>query len=248
MIVIGTSGWQYRDWRRRFYPDGLAQRKWLAYFSQRFPAVEINNTFYMLPAEETFARWREESAPDFMFAVKASRYITHIRRLRECRDPLRLLWSRCRRLGTRLGPVLFQLPPNLKSDPPLLSDFLRELPASMRAAFEFRHPSWDSEEVRSSLDAAGCALVLADRPGWRVPQVVTGGWSYVRFHQGRPNTPGYPRAKLRRFADRLAASDASETFVFFNNDRGGAAIRDAFVLTELLAKRGATVRGPRDEP
>jgi uncharacterized protein YecE (DUF72 family) len=247
VIVIGTSGWQYRDWRRRFYPDGLAQRRWLAYFSQRFPAVEINNTFYMLPADETFVRWREEAERGFLFAVKASRYITHIRRLRECKEPLRLLWSRCRRLGAKLGPVLFQLPPNLKADAELLKGFLGELPASMRAAFEFRHPSWDTDDVRSILDEAGCALVVADRPGWRVPEVVTGGWSYVRFHQGRPNAPGYPRAKLRRFADRLDRSPASETFVFFNNDTGGAAIRDALVLTELMEKRGAAVRGPKDE-
>jgi uncharacterized protein YecE (DUF72 family) len=246
LILIGTSGWQYRDWRGRFYPDGVAQRKWLAYFSERFPAVEINNTFYMLPAEETFVRWREESAPNFVFAVKASRYITHVRRLRECRDPLRLLWSRCRRLGTKLGPVLFQLPPTLKADAPLLDDFLRQLPGTMRAAFEFRHESWDTPPVRDILDRAGCALVLADRPGWRVPEVVTGGWSYLRFHQGRTNAPGYTRDKLRRFADRLTRSPASETYVFFNNDTGGAAIRDAVILTELLEDRGAPVRGPAD--
>jgi uncharacterized protein YecE (DUF72 family) len=247
VILVGTSGWQYRDWRSRFYPDGLAQRQWLAYFSERFPAVEINNTFYMLPAEETFVRWREESGPDFVFAVKASRYITHVRRLRECRDPLRLLWSRCRHLLSKLGPVLFQLPPTLKADAPLLTAFLRGLPGSMRAALEFRHRSWDTTEIRDILDRAGCALVLADRPGWRVPQVVTGGWSYLRFHQGREDAPRYARDKLRRFADRLAGSQASETYVFFNNDTGGAAIRDAVVLTELLEARGAPVRGPANE-
>jgi uncharacterized protein YecE (DUF72 family) len=244
MILVGTSGWQYRDWRGRFYPDDLAQKDWLPYFSERFPVVEVNNTFYMLPKEETFVRWRESSADGFLFVIKASRYITHIRRLRECREPVSRMWARCRRLGKKLGPVLFQLPPNLRADPALLSDFLRVLPASMRAAFEFRHPSWGSEEVLDILDRSGCALVLADRPGWRVPDTITGAWGYVRFHQGRPSAPGYTRSKLRRFAGRLAAGPAEETFVFFNNDQGGAAVRDARTLTELLRDRGTPARGP----
>ena len=156
---------------------------------------------------------------------------------------MRRLWTRCRRLGKKLGPVLFQLPPTLRGDPPLLERFLRLLPRSMRAAFEFRHPSWDTDEVRRLLDASGCALVRADRPGWRVADVVTGGWAYVRFHQGRPDAPGYTRTKLRRFADRIVAWDADDTYVFFNNDRGAAAIRDARSMTELLRERGAEVRG-----
>lgn len=243
-IIVGTSGWQYPDWKGRFYPNDVPQREWLAYFSERFPAVEINNTFYMLPKDETFVRWRESSASGFVFAVKASRFITHIRRLRDCRDPLRLFWSRCRRLGKKLGPVLFQLPPNFQADLGRLESFLRLLPGSMRAAFEFRHPSWETDEVHAALDAAGCALVVADRPGARPPDVVTGGWSYVRFHQGRPAAPGYTRDKLRRYADRLIEADARETWAFFNNDTGGAAIRDAATLTELLGDRAVGVRGP----
>ncbi len=243
-IIVGTSGWQYADWRGRFYPPGVPQHGWLAYFSERFPAVEVNNTFYVLPKPDTFVRWRESSAEGFLFAVKASRYITHVRRLRDCREPLRRFWSHARRLGRKLGPVLFQLPPNLPADPDRLRDFLRLLPAGMRAAFEFRHPSWERDEVFESLDRAGCALVLADRPGARVPEVVTGGWSYVRFHQGRRAEPGYARDKLRRWAARLARSGGRETWVFFNNDTGGAALRDAATLTELLRARGATVRGP----
>jgi uncharacterized protein YecE (DUF72 family) len=244
MILVGTSGWQYRDWRRRFYPDGLAQREWLRYFSERFPVVEINNTFYMLPKEETFVRWRQESANDFLFVVKASRYITHIRRLRDCREPLKLLWSRCRRLGRKLGPVLFQLPPNFPADLPRLEAFLRLLPASMQAAFEFRHPSWEEPPARDLLDRAGCALVLPDRPGWRVPDVVTGSWAYVRFHQGQRGASGYTKRKLARFADRIAAWKARDVYVFFNNDPGGAAVRDAVTLTGLLRDRAVPVTGP----
>jgi uncharacterized protein YecE (DUF72 family) len=244
MILVGTSGWQYRDWRRRFYPEGLAQRGWLGYFSERFPVVEVNNTFYMLPKDETFVRWRQESAAGFLFVVKASRYITHIRRLRDGREPLKLFWSRCRRLGKKLGPVLFQLPPNFPADLERLEGFVALLPPTMRAAFEFRHPSWGTDEARALLDRAGCALVLPDRPGWRVTDVVTGGWAYVRFHQGQRGAPGYTKRKLVRFADRIAAWDARETYVFFNNDPGGAALRDAVTLTGLLRDRGAPVRGP----
>jgi uncharacterized protein YecE (DUF72 family) len=236
-VLVGTSGWQYDDWRGRFYPKDLPKSEWLRYFSEAFPTVEVNNTFYQLPKEETFVAWREASADGFLVTVKASRYITHLRRLRDCRDPVRLLWSRCRRLGRKLGPVLFQLPPNFKADVDLLRLFLRLLPKSMRPAFEFRHPSWKNEETHRALDEAGCALVLADRPRARLPNVVTGGWSYIRFHQGSLVGPGYSRAKLRRWADRIADMPSQDTFVYFNNDTGGAAVRDAMTLRELLRDR-----------
>jgi uncharacterized protein YecE (DUF72 family) len=236
-VLVGTSGWQYDDWRGRFYPKDLPKSEWLRYFSEAFPTVEVNNTFYQLPKEETFVAWREASADGFLVTVKASRYITHLRRLRDCRDPVRLLWSRCRRLGRKLGPVLFQLPPNFKADVDLLRGFLRLLPKSMRPAFEFRHPSWEKEETHRALDEAGCALVLADRPRARLPNVVTGGWSYIRFHQGSLVGPGYSRAKLRRWADRIADMPTRDTFVYFNNDTGGAAVRDAMTLRELLRDR-----------
>ncbi|HEX2030064.1 MAG TPA: DUF72 domain-containing protein [Actinomycetota bacterium] len=244
MIHVGTSGWQYRDWRGRFYPQGLSQREWLRFFSERFPVVEVNNTFYMLPKEETFVRWRQGSADGFTFVIKASRFITHIRRLGDARDAVRLMWGRCRRLGRKLGPVLFQLPPTLQADLDRLESFIRVLPPSMRAAFEFRHPSWDTGETHAVLDRHGCALVIPDRPGSRIPHVITGGWSYLRFHQGRRTGPGYPRAKLRRFADRLADHRDVETYVFFNNDPQGAAVRDAATLSALLRERGLDVRGP----
>jgi uncharacterized protein YecE (DUF72 family) len=243
-IIVGTSGWQYSQWKGLFYPKDVPQRDWLPFFSERFPAVEINNTFYMLPREEVFDGWRKRSAEGFTFAVKASRYITHVRRLRDCREPLRRFWTNTRHLGPKLGPVLFQLPPNLRADLDLLRSFIDLLPKDMRAAFEFRHPTWESGEVHEALDRVGCALVLADRPGARVAPVITGGWSYVRFHQGRRMAPGYPREKLRRWAKRLAGIESAETWVFFNNDPQGAAVRDAVTLTDLLAGRGASVRGP----
>ncbi|MDQ3991137.1 MAG: DUF72 domain-containing protein [Actinomycetota bacterium] len=243
-IHVGTSGWQYRDWKERFYPKEVPQREWLEYFSARFPVVEVNNTFYMLPKEETFDRWREGSADGFRFVVKANRFITHLKRLRDPDDPLERFWSRAVRLRPKLGPVLFQLPPNFPADHERLDSFLRALPRDMEAAFEFRHPTWETGETYRLLDQAGCAWVLADRPGWWVDEVVTGGWSYVRFHHGRRTGPGYARTKLRRWAGRLAGMKADDVYVFFNNDPTGAAIRDAYALTGLLAEEGADVRGP----
>jgi len=243
-VLVGTSGWQYDEWRGRFYPSDVSNRAWLGYFASRFPTVEVNNSFYRLPTAETFARWREETPAGFVVAVKASRFITHIRRMRDCRDPVELLWTRARKLGPRLGPVLFQLPPRFPPDHELLDRFLRVLPSGMRAAFEFRDPSWWTEDVLRTLDGAGAAFVLADRPGARVADVVTGGWAYMRFHQGRERHPGYTREKLRRWSRRISALPAEDVFVYFNNDTGGAAVRDAATLTGMLRRRDArTIAG-----
>jgi len=244
-IWVGTSGWQYASWKRRFYPDKLSQREWLAYFSERFPTVEVNNSFYRLPEESAFERWRKESAPGFLVTVKASRYITHIKRLADPSDPVKLFWSRARKLGAKLGPVLFQLPPNFKADLARLEAFLKVLPRSMRAALEFREPSWEIEEVHAALDRAGAAYVLADRPGWRMGQVVTGGWSYIRLHQGRRTSPFYARSKLRRWADRIEQLSADDVYVYFNNDELGAAVKDARTLMEILEDRGLDVARAR---
>jgi len=220
-VLVGTSGWQYDDWRGRFYPADLPKRAWLGFFATRFPTVEVNNSFYRLPSAEAFARWREETPEGFVVAVKASRFITHIRRMRDCRDPVELLWTRARELGPRLGPILFQFPPRFPADLGRLQGFLPVLPRAMRAAF-----------------------VLADRPGARVRDVVTGGWAYIRFHQGRQLMPGYTRTKLRRWADRIRALPAGDVFAYFNNDTGGAAVRDALTLTEMLSG-GRTAAPPR---
>jgi uncharacterized protein YecE (DUF72 family) len=243
MILVGTSGWQYRDWRGAFYPEGLPQRRWLAHFAQRFPTVEVNNSFYMLPKPETFERWRAETPGGFVITVKASRYVTHIRRLREAGDAVERFHDHARRLGDKLGPVLYQLPPRFPADPALLSDFLQTLPDGVRAAFEFRDRSWEVDEVYSLLDRAGAAFVLPDRPGARVPDVVTGGWSYVRFHEGGHGRAGadYRRDKLRRWADRIAGTHARDVYAYFNNDRTGAAVRDAATLMDLCEERGLDV-------
>ena len=238
---VGTSGWQYKSWRGPFYPKDRPQPAWLAHYATVFPVVEVNNTFYMLPKERTFDRWRAASPPGFLFVVKASRYITHIRRMRDAKDSVDMFWSRASRLGDKLGPVLFQFPPNLKADPPLVREFLGLLPNEMRPAFEFRDHSWWRDDVYDALREAGAGWVLADRPGWRVPEILTSRWTYVRFHQGRPFHPGYDRAKLRRWADRIAGLDVDEVWAFFNNDPLAAAPHDAEVLMALLEDRGVEV-------
>src|SRR3989442_6941528 len=186
MIFVGTSGWQYDDWRGAFYPEGLPKRAWLRFYSERFPLVEVNNSFYRLPSREIFARWRDETPPGFVIAPKLSRYITHIRRLRDCREPLRSFLDNARGLGPKLGPVLAQLPPRFPAEPDRLRSFLRLVPRRVSVALEFRDRSCERDDVFEILDAAGAAFVLPDRPNLRVPTVVTGGWGRLRL----PPRPG----------------------------------------------------------
>ena len=181
----------------------------------------------------------------FTFAVKASRYITHIRRLQDVRASVRSLRERASALGDHLGPILFQLPPTMRRDTERLARFLDELPPTLSAAIEFRHPSWRTPDVAELLDEVGVALVWPDRPRQRATLPVTARTIYVRFHQGRIDAPDYPPAKLRRWAERLAAAeaDADTAYLYFNNDTGGAAVRDALALRSSL---GAALGGPAD--
>jgi uncharacterized protein YecE (DUF72 family) len=245
MIRVGTSGWQYRDWGQRFYPEGLRASGWLRYYSARFTTVEVNNSFYRLPERATFEAWADQVPDGFVMAVKASRFLTHIRRLRDPEEPVDRLLSAAEGLGPKLGPILFQLPPDLQADIERLNAVLEVLPRSMRAAFEFRHPSWFDPKTYDALDRAGAALVWADAPGRRLGRVpMTGGWVYLRFHRGRRTAPGYRRSKLTRWADRLSRLDASDIFVYFNNDAEAAAVRDAALLGRILEQ---DLRGARAE-
>ncbi len=234
MIRVGTSGWQYDDWRGTFYPDDLPKRQWLEVCSRRFPTIEVNNTFYRLPERDTFERWREETPAGFCFTVKASRYLTHVRRLVDPQEPVQRLWERALGLGDRLGPVLFQLPPNFKVDLDRLAGLLEVLPSSMRPALEFRDVSWDRPEVHEhARPFEGCAGV--GRPGPHSHERATGGWLYLRFHRADSSWE-YGRERLRPWAERIASIDAREVFVYFNNDPGAAAIRDADTMIELLTE------------
>jgi uncharacterized protein YecE (DUF72 family) len=237
-IHVGTSGWQYRDWRGTFYPSDLPQREWLPYFAGHFETVEVNNSFYRLPERSTFERWSEQTPSGFIVTVKASRFITHLKRLRDPEEPVALFWERATGLGDRLGPVLFQLPPRFRAEPDRLRRFLGVLPKELRPAFEFRDDSWLTDDVFALLEEAGAALVWPDRPGSKADLPVVGGWLYIRFHQGTRLGPDYRREKLRRWASRIAAADARESFLYFNNDPTGAAIRDARTMIELLRDHG----------
>ena len=243
MIFVGTSGWQYRDWRGPFYPPDLPQRLWLEHFAEHFVTVESNNAFYRLPERKTFEDWRRRTPDGFVTAVKVSRYLTHIKRLREPEEPVARFLDRVAGLGDKLGPVLLQLPPTLRADPELLAACLAEFPPHVRVAVEPRHDSWWVDEVRDALTKHRAALCWADRhsrpvtPLWR-----TADWGYLRLHQGRFR-PGYGSGALtgwvRRIGDGFGRTP--EVFVYFNNDQRAAAPADAGRFLRAAERHGLPV-------
>ncbi|MBC9731392.1 DUF72 domain-containing protein [Streptomyces sp. TRM68367] len=244
-LYVGTSGWQYRDWRDVLYPAGLPMRLWLEEYAARFATVEINNAFYRLPSRENFAAWRERVPADFVVAVKASRFLTHIKRLRDPEEPVHRLMSHAEGLADRLGPVLLQLPPTLRADAELLDACLACFPASTRVAVEPRHDSWWTPEIREVLSSRGAALCWADirahptTPLWR-----TTGWGYVRFHEGRAGRwPHYGRQSLDTWAHRIADtwSRGEDVYAYFNNDPNAAAVGDAVTFARVASSAGLTV-------
>jgi uncharacterized protein YecE (DUF72 family) len=245
MILIGTSGWQYRDWRGRFYPAGLPQRSWLEHYADNFATVEINNAFYRLPERSTFEQWRSRTPGDFCVAVKMSRFLTHIRRLRTPEEPVARFLDRARGLGDRLGPVLLQLPPNLRADPVALDQTRALFPPAVRVAVEPRHPSWWTDDIRRVLAGRNAALCWADRrsrpvtPLWR-----TTSWGYLRMHEGRASPwPRYGRTSLRSWIERIGRTFGQHdpVYVYFNNDPGGAAIVDASTFAAIARRLGREV-------
>jgi len=241
-VMAGTSGWQYRDWRGAFYPPDVPQRRWLEHYAGQFATVENNGTFYRLPPRETFASWRERVPSDFVMTVKASRYLTHMRRLRDPAGPARRLLEAAAGLGDRLGPVLLQLPPDLPAVPERLAGCLREFPPSVRVAVEPRHESWWTGEVRDVLTTANAALCWADRSGSAVtPLWRTADWGYLRLREGDGVPwPSYREATLGGWAERITATWPADgdIYVYFNNDQNGAAPRDAARLAAAIAGRG----------
>ncbi len=240
LALTGTSGWQYRHWRDCFYPAGVPQRRWLEYYASQFATVENNGTFYRLPARETFEQWRARSPEGFVFALKASRYLTHVRRLRDPAEPVGRMLGAFGGLDGKLGPVLLQLPPDLRADPPLLDETLSRFPPGLRVAVEPRHPSWWTDSVQGVLTARGAALCWADRGGQPVtPLWRTADWGYLRFHEGDDTPwPRYSGACLRGWADRAASAwpGPAPVYAYFNNDQNGAAPRDAAAFTRLTAR------------
>jgi uncharacterized protein YecE (DUF72 family) len=245
-LRIGTSGWQYRDWRGVLYPEGLPQRRWLEHYSRQFDCVEVNNAFYRLPEKSVFESWCEQTPEGFVVAVKASRYLSHIRRLRDPAEPVARLTDRAAGLGHRLGPYLLQLPPNLRAEPQRLDECLARFPSSARVAVEPRHESWWTDEIREMLTRHEAALCWADRDSRPVtPLWVTADWGYVRLHHGTATPrPTYGRHALASWLDRIgeawppSGSTSPDVFVFFNNDPGGAAVRNARTLVRMAHNRG----------
>jgi uncharacterized protein YecE (DUF72 family) len=249
MITVGTSGWQYGHWRDRFYPRGLPRRLWLEHYAEAFATVEVNNAFYRLPERATFTDWRRRTPADFVVAVKRSRYLTHVRRLRDPAEPVARFLDRATALGDRLGPVLLQLPPTLPADLGSLDSLDQVLAAfagRARVVVEPRHRSWWTGEVRDLLARHGAALCWADRRGRPVaPLWRTAEFGYLRLHGGTrvdPAVPGprYGRQALESWLERIGAGGPA-FFVYFNNDAGGAAVADAASFAAAARQRGLPV-------
>jgi uncharacterized protein YecE (DUF72 family) len=241
VLYVGTSGWQYRHWREAFYPKAVTQPAWLGYYSARFQTVELNNSFYRLPEAAAFERWREQTPDDFVFAVKASRFLTHLRRLRDPQGPVELMLERARHLGPKLGPFLLQLPPGFPADAARLGATLDQFPSGVKVAVEFRDESWYRDQVRAVLEEHGAALCLADRRGSRTPHWRTAGWGFVRFHEGSADPPPcYGPEALASWAESIARlwKPADDVFCYFNNDWRACAIRDAMAFAGVAAAAG----------
>jgi len=237
---VGTSGWSYQHWRDVFYPADLPSSRWLGFYASHFSTVEVNNTFYRLPAPETFAKWARQAPPGFVYALKANQFITHIRRLREPEEPVHRFLERARLLGEHLGPVLYQLPPRFPPDIERLEHFLSVLPADLTHVFEFRDVRWLSDSVFGLLERYGAALCIADMPGQECPVRATSRTVYVRFHGNQVlYGDSYTSEELALWAARLAyfVADGRQIFAYFNNDAGAYAVENAWELARLLSRQ-----------
>jgi len=240
-VLIGCSGWNYADWRGTVYPRGLPQRRWLEHYAGLFRTVEVNNTFYRLPAREAVAAWAGQTPPDFAFAVKASRYLTHIKRLTTVGTGVERFNERIEPLleSGKLGPVLWQLPANFRCDLGRLESALEQLPSG-RHCFEFRHPSWFTKRVYELLRERGAALVIGDDPErpFQTREITT-DWTYVRFHRGSRGRKGnYSSAELDTWRRRIARwRSRVDVYAYFNNDWSAYAVKNALELKRGL--RGA---------
>ncbi len=226
-ILSGTSGYSYKEWKGKFYPQKLANHRMLEFYAQHLPAVEINNTFYRLPKPNVLQNWAAQVPETFRFSIKASQRITHKKRLRDAGEETAYLFEALKTLGERLGVVLFQLPPYLRKDVDRLAAFTRKLPASVPVAFEFRHESWHSDEVLDLLRDAACAWCVTDAVDGESPDIpVTAKWAYVRLRRER-----YSEASLRQWKQRLREHDFELAYVFFKHEdeAGGPELAQRFL-------------------
>ena len=240
-LFIGTSGWSYGNWQGVFYPATLKPVEWLPYYARFFNTVEINASFYHLLPQKTFDGWREKTPSGFIFSAKSSRFITHLKRLKETQEPLARFFSSVCGLGEKLGPILFQLPSNFTSDAYILDEFLKTLPGEYRYAFEFRHPSWLNDEIFSILKGHKAAFVIQDSPHWPKAEIITADFTYLRFH-GSSSLYGscYCDQELERYAKRIEKwrRGNGTVYAYFNNDARGFAVQNARTLKTLLGEEG----------
>ena len=236
-IRVGCSGWQYKHWRGDFYPAEFPTGRWFEQYARTFDTVEINNSFYRWPAAETFGKWRDQAPPGFRYAVKASRFLTHMKKLKDPEEPIQRTFENVEHLGRHLGPVLYQLPPRWGLNLDRLEDFLLALPKKRKHAVEFRDPSWYVQPVFDLLRQHGVALCLHDMQGSSTGKLTVGPFVYVRFHFGTQKYGGrYDDARLDEWAEWLAeqARAGRPVFAYFNNDTGGHAPRDAVRLRDRI--------------
>jgi uncharacterized protein YecE (DUF72 family) len=236
-IRIGTSGWNYDHWLGTFYPQGTRQRDLLAVYAERFDSVEINRTFYKLPAPKAIATWREQSPAGFLFAAKASRYLTHRKKLKDPEEPVARLLGHVEVLADKLGPILFQLPPRWRANPDRLKRLLEELPDRHRYAFEFRDPSWHDAAILELLSNRGAAFCIFDLAGKRSPVEVTADFVYIRLHgPGAAYQGSYHGRTLSTWARRMVdwRDAGKDVYCYFDNDEKGYAPHNALRLKHML--------------
>jgi uncharacterized protein YecE (DUF72 family) len=227
--LIGTSGYSYPAWKGAFYPPKLPARKMLEYYATRFSTVEINNTFYRMPSAELVASWVDEVPATFTFAIKAPQQITHWLRLKGAGAATAELLTAIEPLGKKQGPILFQLPPNLKKDVALLAEFLAEVPKKVRATFEFRHESWFADDTYAALEKAGVALCIADTEKLSTPMVATAKWGYLRLRR-----EDYVAADIRKWSKRIAEQSWQRVFVYFKHEDQALGPKYASLLRSVM--------------
>ena len=234
---IGTSGWNYDDWKGRFYPEDLPSSRWLEHFAKHFSTVEINFSFYKWPDREQFAKWAQETPDDFIFAVKASQYLTHRKKLKDAAEPVERTITHARGLGDKLGPILFQLPPHWKVNIQRLREFLALLPKDIRYTMEFRDPTWLVDEVFDLLSEYGVANCIMAAPDLLRVMRVTAPFSYIRMHSGGAETEGkFTDQQLEWWAEQVRDMlETVDVYVYFNNDWKGFALENAKRLIELVS-------------
>lgn len=233
-VYIGTSGWSYQHWRDNFYPEKLSTKEWLSFYGEAFPSVEVNTTFYHTPLKTTVQNWYATVPEDFIFSVKASRYLTHLKRLKECEQSLDFFYKSIQGLKEKTGPLLFQLPPFFKCDPERLAEFISHFKKGYQHVFEFRHSSWFTDEIYELLSKKGIALCITDLNGYLSPEEITADFTYIRLHGPKKAYQGsYSPAQLRSWRKKIEKWNVS-VYCYFDNDEKGYAIQDAKSLKDLF--------------